>query len=179
MGHCCCQVRRYSSASPRVCVFASTCLVLNSICVSTFVTRTLLSLFIVDKVPRCSRVIASSIFPYRGFFSTMLSACRHLPPMLFVLACFLLLPPVPRVACSVGSVVVVPVPPMSWSDRSMVSFLLDVVLLVCSSCRKLFALMCNALQLLQNSRFRLDQVHGLVSMHPEAELICPGHIRAL
>ena len=46
----------------------------------------------------------------------------------------------------------------------------DVVLLECPFCRKLYALMCNAVLLLRNSHFRLDQVHDLVSKYPKAEL---------
>ena len=55
----------------------------------------------------------------------------------------------------------------------MVSFW-DVVLIECSFCRKLYALMCNAVLLLRNSHFRLDQVHDLVSKYLKAELNYAG-----
>ena len=131
---CCFQVRRSSSASPRV--FSSLLelvFVFSSICASTFRKRVLLSLFIVDKAARgacvtlscvclvifpCLIVMSSPTPPSHFWFarwchSIVSRVGQHLPRMLFGCGC---LSSVSASASAVGSVLV-PVP-----------VLLDVVL---------------------------------------------------
>ena len=141
MSNCCIHVRRCSSATPGVFVFASACLVVSSICASAFVKCVLLSLVIVDKVARSVCVMLSFDcfvnFPMSSseFFANLsmsflicstvcypllIRARRHVPLVLLRLSFLSSLSSVSVAACSVGSVVV-PVPRLSWSDGSMVS----------------------------------------------------------